>query len=994
MKRFIRCLTMMLASAIFLGLGLSACKSDKTGGGPDDLPVQTERPTKVPMRDLTGDTPLGNTLALAYDLANEVQGYFTTGDRAQFSLENKNASFEIELTAANGKGITSFKNSIGKEYFSNSMDLFIIDDKGTEWTDRASGSPGRQNTYRLGYYYMEAHILDFGVNRSENSNEGFDFETELLPLAKSWGSHDSTVELVSEGVKMTVTDKADPYIYTELSAPIPEDQVNAIVITVIANSQSTGANIYYFDSEHKGYSADQMESFSLHADGQPHTYIVSLTNLQGDLKGIRFDNGGDAGDEYVITSFKAVKFSSSMDVKIDRTYHVFSDKLHQEFRIGATQKIDNIASCGFVWKVPEASVDAVQIRDAAGIHNDLDFDTSTVEYLAFHIKDAGVVGIIIPAEKSGTNKVTAVLKNGMYEVRQFTDEGVTIKAKGFYTVANRLYNDNGSDFSAIDTEARLERYPVTDIAINGTNSKTKFSGYDTVSGFYYFKKSGTEFNDAYNRNQNKYFYSDVTVNNDNENRKIYLSFEASAGALECAALLDENMQLMPIPIEVGKNFCGEYEEPFYDASDTSYGFSIFPLALNAGQTVRFREMHLYQNWGLNPLKQISSIQFFIGYYHLSTGVTEANCIAPYFVYGKDGWTLPDFRGASGVMWTSQPQFSSIGIHKWLSYYTKENIKIQSEYTGSLIRSYGPTYADMDYNYISDDGSYRFSLRHVEFPQTDENRTYYTISVEFLKDLTINNVREDFTILMMNSRDTSFSKLAYLDASGNEQTVAINSSGTSSGSYTLPRDHFYYCLYSSGGQGNDPMNYSMLLRDAKMVIGGKEWNGNFHLLYRQTGSLDNVFLSLDEGKVEFKKGDSMVLNVILLPHGGKGDKGIEHTRYVYEDSILNPIRVEAQVGSTVSDDIIPTVSCVDNAAEFTVTGSRNRNTVVVKGFTVLAKPKIFIKGADGSWTQYETSYEEFDGYQVALAEDGTYTYSFVYSIENYSDSLSFRVEVSK
>ncbi len=63
-------------------------------------------------------------------------------------------------------------------------------------------------------------------------------------------------------------------------------------------------------------------------------------------------------------------------------------------------------------------------------------------------------------------------------------------------------------------------------------------------------------------------------------------------------------------------------------------------------------------WTLN--KQISSVQFFVPYYHLSTGVTETNCIAPYYVDGKNLWTLPDFRAMSAPLWAGQPQHTSGG----------------------------------------------------------------------------------------------------------------------------------------------------------------------------------------------------------------------------------------------------------------------------------------------------------------------------------------------
>ena len=168
-----------------------------------------------------------------------------------------------------------------------------------------------------------------------------------------------------------------------------------------------------------------------------------------------------------------------------------------------------------------------------------------------------------------------------------------------------------------------------------------------------------------------------------------------------SGLLDDTKTLIPIPMQVCKNFKGEIEEPF-TLIDPAYGDTFFPLRLNANEEAGLPFESLSE-LGQLSLKQLSSIQFHISYYHLSTGVTESNCIAPYFVYGKDGWTLPDFRGASGIMWDSQPQFNSVGRLYFLSYQKDRNIG--SEYTGSHIRCAGQTYVDMDYSYVSDCGSY-------------------------------------------------------------------------------------------------------------------------------------------------------------------------------------------------------------------------------------------------------------------------------------------------
>ena len=142
--------------------------------------------------------------------------------------------------------------------------------------------------------------------------------------------------------------------------------------------------------------------------------------------------------------------------------------------------------------------------------------------------------------------------------------------------------------------------------------------------------------------------------------------------------------------------------------------------------------------------------------------------------------------------------------------------------------------------------------------------------------------------------------------------------------------------------------------------------------------DDVFAGVDNISME-------------LPFGDKIEKGAYHARLVYEDSVLKPVNVAATVGTVIPDTYVPRVQAENNVAEFTVSGSRNRNTVVVSGFDKLAKPSVSVKNGD-SWEDYKFSVEDYDGYQVQMSPDGTYSYSFVYEIGDPSDSITFKVSV--
>ena len=51
-----------------------------------------------------------------------------------------------------------------------------------------------------------------------------------------------------------------------------------------------------------------------------------------------------------------------------------------------------------------------------------------------------------------------------------------------------------------------------------------------------------------------------------------------------------------------------------------------------------------------------------------------------------------------------------------------------------VQSAGPVYADVDFSYESDDDAATLWARHLEFPQTDENRTYYSFVIDFKKEV--------------------------------------------------------------------------------------------------------------------------------------------------------------------------------------------------------------------------------------------------------------------
>ena len=141
--------------------------------------------------------------------------------------------------------------------------------------------------------------------------------------------------------------------------------------------------------------------------------------------------------------------------------------------------------------------------------------------------------------------------------------------------------------------------------------------------------------------------------------------------------------------------------------------------------------------------------------------------------------------------------------------------------------------------------------------------------------------------------------------------------------------------------------------------------------------------------DFKAGDTIMLNVILLPYD-KNVNNANNVRKVYQDSVVNPLTVTAETGSVVSDTWIPTVKASNNTAQFTLSGGVDTTdalsdgadsvnyTVKVTGCTKLAVP-IIEEYVNGAWQTYKVaSTNGYDGYSVERNADGTLTYSFVFT----------------
>ncbi|MBQ8410064.1 MAG: hypothetical protein IJY39_14500 [Clostridia bacterium] len=975
---------------------------------PDEGIEDVEESVEIPVTDFS------DSITEAGKLSNTVNVYFDDADRSSLTVENNEVTYVLDLTAGGNQQIVSLTGKNGGVFLQNTSDAFVKAKDGTVYYTSKTKSGASTNIYRQGFYYYDVHVYG-----ADFLGEADSYENSKTISLKGLKYLDT--EVVSDSMTSTtfkVTGTADPRVY------ITPKQIKAVDYQFLSFSMkttnSTGGQIFIMTSGMSGYSADMCVEFRVIADGEWHDYLVPIStvpNYQNSVTGIRLDIGSKVGEEISIKDLCAVGTAGLPSFGFDRSLYVYSDKVNQVMHLITPSTTSDIDSYGWQTSVPSASVVKLIVGDKNGDHTSLDgVDWASAKYVAFDIKNVGVLGYIL-LDHEGSGALSVALTGGNYVITQAVSpaDGTVAAGTEIY-MGHRLYTKEGiHTFDDFLFEAFCEYNPLEGITTLGTSRAYRYVEYDALRGAYKFEVKGGDWNTVFLNSQNKHYDMIAQIKGEAKDRKIYIytSGMGNAQTLECAVMLDGNGIIVPIDLEVCKNFTGDGEENKYLA-DIGYSEVIFPLVIKANSNNAFNMVHLYQNWGKYPLKQIDSIQFYAPFYHLSTGVTETNCIRPWYDMNAKMslYTLPDFRAMSATLWmdifkesngqilSNQPQHTNGGNHQFLQYTDSEGNTVYSENIRNFIDSYGPTYAEIDMDYITDDGKIKVTYKHLEMPQTDENRTYYEIKYEFLGDLTINNVLEDFTFYTVAGRNMNYQHVGYLNE--NNESVIINTNTSGSKAYVLGDECPYFSMFEFKETVGTPdldqpeknyVNLGCLIYNYDVKIGGQAYNGN--LAIKENGRRINLTLNID-GKVTFKKGDTITLNMILVPWGdgyGMTDYNRADTdwnvREIRENSLLEPFKITVANGTKVESVFMPKVKSTDGkSAEFTISGGENNVTVRVYGMKKIARPVIYEK-VNGEWVVYEVcslntpdstgNAHDYDGYMIHYDEDGTYSYSFVTTI---------------
>lgn len=931
------------------------------------------------------------TIQTANALQNQVQAYYADYTRDDFVIRNLEMELTYGLSAVGEKQIVSFQPSgSAGTYAEQTMDVVIEDEEGDLYRASFSDTAGRINMHRLGIYYTDVHLFDT-IFRRENAEEhvvefaSFHFEGST----EGWEASDHVGGLTADNgvLRGQIASAIDPYVFIS-DTDFLIGTANAVEVRMKVTGSSGGGKIFYGTEDQPGFAEARSETFTLTHDGEFHTYTVDLDspNWSGRLTDLRLDiEGGQAGSYFEIDYIRVIdNRKAALPVRLERIFHAYPDRLYEEILLHPTGEV-RIRDAYVETSVPTDQVHGIEIRDGAGTHNDPSaLYSDTVEYVGINRGSVGIFGYIYP-DMAGNGTVTIEQTASELTIKHHADIGEGEWGAGDeIRFGHRLYNDAQGQPGRLAAEAELERNPLgaDNIQVLNTDAVTGFVGYDPYRGFYEFTVDHSDFNEAFYLQPHKQPAAQIRIANDETPRRIFVQVrtKAASGALEAGVVLNENDVLLPLPVEVAKNFQGENEDAFYYPGDVAFSESYFPLELAPEQTLEFTSLHLYQNWGKFPLKQISSVRFTRPYYHLSTGVTETNCWVPFFVGGRTGWILPDFRTRSGYMWSNQPQFDAVGKNYLFEYRDSDGNFSLMENTNARIDSVGPTHSDVTFEFVTDDGKADVTVRSVEMPQTDENRTFVSVEIVFRDTLHISDTKNDLSLFKTESRNQTFRKLGYLDEN-NAPAIQPLLVGTEPSKVVLGETKPYWTLYDFDRTNNPGggTNVGVLVQRADITAGGQPYHDGLAVVTSHQGSgpatTNMASMTLNRPQITFEPGDRIELDLILLPWGSYESDNDQTLQTLRSDYGLSPLSVTAHTGQVTADPFVPTVQAVKEAAEFTISGGKNNVSFAVEGFSSYEPPEIY-KLNRGQWELYDPSVKGYDGYRVYVDRNGKYGFSYV------------------
>ena len=998
-----------------------APSQDATNESTTEKSEQSTEDSSEAATDEVIEGPHYELITTASSLTNNVNGGFTNGRWREFDISNNTTSIRYILSRDRAQGVAYIKNSQGASYLENTMDVFVRMTDGYVAYASNSTEDSIVNIYNFGQYYYDFRF------QGQNFANGLEITDAVdVPLGYVTANDLSTPQITDGVLSFYVKKKNDPYLVVSRSLDIDGTKATHIQLTMKVDYADTMA-IYLIADDMTGFSPSAKFEFETIPDGEFHTYLIPISSYNK-ITGLRIDPDSFKLKEEIF-AISEIKFVNARengisDIKLENVFHTYSDKIHQEIHIATYNEVTNVAEVGIKTEIAANTVSKLIVKDKNGAHDTLDgIDWSSVECIGFDVTEAGIIGFIVPDhETSGTVNVTlegdnyviiysrAPENNTLYAVEgtPASKAGTVYGNDKDFIMGQRIYTEECHSFDGLLLQSEIERNPLgsKNIKVSAAYSaNASFLGYDAIRGCYEFWVGYNKMSVEY---PNRMFNLNFTIKSDDYDRLCYVVAGNDQGASPWGVLLDENLMQIPVDVQLWKNFT-DGDETLFNVLDGRYQEAIVPIISSTEETNTYNLLSVYFNWGNYPVKQLSSIQYGAPYYHVVTGLVETNCMVPWRYTQQPNVPnrLPDHRPMSAPEWPGGIQHSQAGCHSF-----NDSVEVEKQ----IIHSYGPSYIDLEMVYSNDD--YSITYHHIEMPQTDENRTYYTIEYVFDKDTTFTDFKNTFSFYSVSSFESTvdFRQFGYLDENGNSQLGKFEELPENIVFYTLG-DKPYVSLFDL-----DHLNYcnvSFLVYDYNVVIEGQETDVDLVGKFNRSGG--SVALTFDIGDITFHAGDTISIDLILVPWGSEQSdySGTvyapdQNVRDLRENTLLNPIRLTPEADcELVESTFVPMAKSTNGqSATFTISGGKVSEYTIpyrdggynvgvrIYGFNKLGVP-VVEQLVNGEWVPYELCSANnldkgghgayFDGYGVQYDADGTYSYNFVVNMDD-ATAKTFRISL--
>ena len=801
----------------------------------------------------------------------------------------------------------------------------------------ASDARARMNVWSAGPYYWDAHVLDIPLVTDAYARA---LATPGPALAdwtfddgpQGWQElHNCTVAGGAGGTLTVTVSGDDPYLQCPpLAVPGP-----VTVVFRMRTREGGGAAFYWFEDREAGYSGEHVVTFPTSGDGEWHEYRVGLP-AKGSIRGIRFDPPGNSGRtdlDWVRLLAAPPGQETSPTVRGEIVLHAYPDQLRLELRADPGPGQPRLRKALLQVEAPPVALPSRKGRPLGTL-------------------TAGGVSVAV----LGSPGATCDRVNGVW-----TAPLQGVRATAYWVI--RPLPQGKPPVEAFADE--LEPLPPSAVDVSGGH----WLGYEPASGLYRMTATPNlpayGFEPAY-MNPGRRVETRVHLRNGTRPRRLLVKCLTGIGCLEAALLADRYGFPLPVPVSVAKNFAGELEEP----DDSAFGDSYFPLAVAAGEQRNFQVLHLMQNWGNHPLKQVSSIRFFHIYWHLSTGASESTCFTHDWMQTGTGsvFHIPDFRPLSGPLWRDQPQHD---CQQWPGFLQYNGGAGRLMYERTAFQSLSPCVARFTAYYHTSDKAATARVSYLEAPQRDEMRTFIRLRYDWQQPVKIEgDARLSFRWLNICEFRHSPAALLWTDAAGKTQTRPVTASDEPLlRGEPLAREAPFL---ASQGRGED-YGCVVLVRGFRAHLGGRDFDQA--AASAQFGkSSGDYWLTVPTEQLQLAPGDFLEAEVMLMPHGEPALPEFKPERERAERfGAGQPAVKEVTQGAKVAD-FPATVRAADEVAEFTVTGGFDYMPLIVEGFRGWGVPLLWVGGL---WQDQQV--RGGDGYQVEPDGNGGYRFLFVYPI---------------